>query len=129
MAAISSGQVSACWLLLRTRAAASRALSLAGLAAGMAGAAWPRPLAPAGAGAAVFPGRAALAVCWRVRGSGVFFLAAMMLLLGQDGEPGSAPAALPHPGQHSYLVVGTGSRPFRRDFLPFSAGSAYPPTS
>src|SRR5438132_14294372 len=72
MAAISSGQVIACLLSLRTRAAAASALSLAALPAGTGSAAWAgSSLAAAGRGGAVF---------WGVRLGAVFFLAAMMLL-------------------------------------------------
>src|SRR5690348_6378197 len=80
MAAISSGQVSACLHSLRTRAAASTALSLAGLPAGTDGAAWAGSLAAAGRGVALFSDRAVLAVFWGVLLGEVFFLAAMMLL-------------------------------------------------
>jgi hypothetical protein len=80
MAAISSGQVIACLLALRTRAAASSALSLAGLPAGVGGAAWARSLAADGGAEAVLPDGVALAVFCGVRWDAVFFLVVMMLL-------------------------------------------------
>src|SRR5262249_29758163 len=80
MAAISSGQVSACLLSLRTRAAASSALSWAGRAAGTGGAAWAGSLDATGRGVAGFCDGTVLAVFWRVLFGAVFFLATMMLL-------------------------------------------------
>src|SRR5215469_16045244 len=126
MAAISSGQLIARPLSLRTRAAAVSALSLAGLAAGTGGAAWAGSLAAAGRADALCPDRAILAVFWRVRLGEAFFLAVMMLLPGTSWEPGSAPAALPHQGQHSYLAGGTGSRQFRENSA-FSSRSGMSP--
>src|SRR5690349_2979509 len=79
MAAISSGQVIACLRSLRTRAAASSALSLAGLPAGTGGAALAGSLAAAGRGVALFSDRAVLAVFWGVLLGEVFFMAAMLL--------------------------------------------------
>src|SRR5262249_50284410 len=80
MAAISSGQVIACLLSLRTRAAAASALSLAGLAAGTGGAAWAGSLAAAGRAAAVCRDGTVWAVFRDVLLGAIFFLASMILL-------------------------------------------------
>src|SRR5262249_46474575 len=82
MAAISSGQVIACPFSLRTRAAAASALSLAGLPAGVGGAAWVGSLAAAGRTDALVPDSAVLPVFWGLLLGLVFCVAAMMLLRG-----------------------------------------------
>src|SRR5262249_51534312 len=82
MAAISSGQLIARPLSLRTRAAAFSALSLAGLPAGTGDAAWAGSLAAAGRADALCPDGAILAVFWGERLGEAFFLAVMMLLPG-----------------------------------------------
>src|SRR5262245_13711329 len=120
MAAISSGQVMACLLSPRTRAAASSALNLPGLPAGTGGAAWVGWLAAVGRGAAVFPDGAALAALRGVRLEVVFFcLAGMMLLPWTRLGTGQCACRAAHQGQHCYLAGGTRSRQFRREWCCF----------
>src|SRR5262249_5461906 len=87
MAAISSGQVIACLLSLRTRAAASNALRWAGLPAGVGSVAGAGSLAAAGRGAAVCAGGAGLAGLLGVALRAVLFLASLMLLGCHDASP------------------------------------------
>src|SRR5947209_1638528 len=129
MAAISSGQVSACLLALRIRAAASSALSLAGVSAGMGGAAWTGSPAAAGRTDALFPDEEVLAVFCGVRLGVVFFLAAMMLLLCTRLGTGQCACRAAPSGSAQLPRRGHRFKAIRKRILLFPAGSACPPTA